>query len=175
MLEACRLEPPQLPLVLRFDHTACCCYCCVLHHSPPSPTHCPRCCRGLADLRQGIIRTPMEPKETFMDGEQGSWGGHLQTGRQEQYIRLPLQSLVCFRCRRQPPTHPATSPPTPCLASLLPSSWPADPLRVLRAVRFASRFGFELEATLLQAAADDEVGACCYYCCCCGGLAGCSF
>ena len=33
----------------------------------------------------------------------------------------------------------------------------ADPLRVLRAVRFASRFGFELEASLLEAAADDEV------------------
>ncbi|PSC76981.1 CCA tRNA nucleotidyltransferase 2 [Micractinium conductrix] len=55
--------------------------------------------QGLADLRAGIIRTPMQPKETFMD----------------------------------------------------------DPLRVLRAVRFASRFGFELEERLLEAAADDEV------------------
>lgn len=55
--------------------------------------------QGLADLRAGIIRTPMPPKETFMD----------------------------------------------------------DPLRVLRAVRFASRFGFELEESLLEAAADDEV------------------
>jgi hypothetical protein len=55
--------------------------------------------RGLADLRDGIIRTPLAPKETFMD----------------------------------------------------------DPLRVLRAVRFASRFGFELEEGLLEAAADDEV------------------
>ncbi|KAL4458950.1 hypothetical protein ABPG75_013815 [Micractinium tetrahymenae] len=55
--------------------------------------------QGLADLRAGIIRTPMPPKETFMD----------------------------------------------------------DPLRVLRAVRFASRFGFELEESLLEAAADDEL------------------
>ncbi|KAI3436203.1 hypothetical protein D9Q98_002257 [Chlorella vulgaris] len=54
--------------------------------------------QGLADLRDGIIRTPLQPKETFMD----------------------------------------------------------DPLRVLRAVRFASRFGFELEEGLLEAAADDE-------------------
>jgi hypothetical protein len=55
--------------------------------------------QGLADLREGIIRTPLAPKETFLD----------------------------------------------------------DPLRVLRAVRFASRFGFELEEGLLEAAADDEV------------------
>lgn len=33
----------------------------------------------------------------------------------------------------------------------------ADPLRVLRAVRFASRLGFELEETLVDAAADNEV------------------
>lgn len=26
-------------------------------------------CRGLADLREGIIRTPLAPKETFLDGE----------------------------------------------------------------------------------------------------------
>jgi hypothetical protein len=57
---------------------------------------------------------------------------------------------------------PATHPPA--WHFLLPSSCPADPLRVLRAVRFASRFGFELEATLLEAAADDEVSACCYGC-----------
>jgi tRNA nucleotidyltransferase/poly(A) polymerase len=55
--------------------------------------------RGLQDLRSGLIRTPLPPKETFLD----------------------------------------------------------DPLRVLRAVRFASRFGFELEAGLLDAASDDEV------------------
>ena len=44
------------------------------------------------------------------------------------------------------PTHPSTA-----------SCFTADPLRVLRAVRFASRFGFELEERLLEAAADDEV------------------
>lgn len=55
--------------------------------------------RGMADLRAGIIRTPLPPKETFLD----------------------------------------------------------DPLRVLRAVRFASRLGFELEEALVDAAADKEV------------------
>ncbi len=30
---------------------------------------CGEACRGLADLRAGIIRTPLPPKETFMDGE----------------------------------------------------------------------------------------------------------
>ncbi len=42
---------------------------------------------------------------------------------------------------------------------LLDNPCRADPLRVLRAVRFASRFGFELEESLLEAAADDEVSS----------------
>ena len=48
--------------------------------------------RGLEDLRQGLLRTPLAAMETFMD----------------------------------------------------------DPLRVLRAVRFGTRFGFELEASLVE-------------------------
>eukprot|EP00889_Picochlorum_renovo_P008186 jgi/Picre1/35216/NNA_002678.t1 len=55
--------------------------------------------RGIADMKQGIIRTPLPPRETFLD----------------------------------------------------------DPLRVLRAVRFASRFGFSLEHSLVQAASDEKV------------------
>lgn len=37
---------------------------------------------------------------------------------------------------------------------------PADPLRVLRAIRFATRFNFILEDTLLDAAGSDKVRAC---------------
>jgi len=55
--------------------------------------------RGLADLRAGLMRTPLPPLETFLD----------------------------------------------------------DPLRVLRAVRFGTRFGFELDAALTAAAASEQV------------------
>ncbi len=34
----------------------------------------------------------------------------------------------------------------------------ADPLRVLRAVRFATRFGFDLHPEILEAASSDNVG-----------------
>ncbi|KAI0793297.1 hypothetical protein C8Q75DRAFT_713370 [Abortiporus biennis] len=61
--------------------------------------------KGLEDLREGIIRTPLPPKETFMD----------------------------------------------------------DPLRVLRCVRFASRFGFDLADELAVSARDPEIQeALCY-------------
>ncbi|KAG2501328.1 hypothetical protein HYH03_001120 [Edaphochlamys debaryana] len=56
--------------------------------------------RGLQDLRDGLIRTPLPPLETFLD----------------------------------------------------------DPLRVLRAVRFATRFGFRLHPDVLEAAASEQVG-----------------
>ncbi|KAF8525196.1 hypothetical protein BU17DRAFT_84117 [Hysterangium stoloniferum] len=57
--------------------------------------------KGLSDLRDGIIRTPLPPKQTFLD----------------------------------------------------------DPLRVLRCVRFASRFGYELVPELADAARDGEIQA----------------
>ncbi|GLC34026.1 hypothetical protein PLESTB_000830000 [Pleodorina starrii] len=55
--------------------------------------------RGLQDLRDGLIRTPLPPQETFLD----------------------------------------------------------DPLRVLRAVRFGTRFGFRLHPDILEAAASEQV------------------
>lgn len=55
--------------------------------------------KGLDDLRQGVIRTPLPPRTTFLD----------------------------------------------------------DPLRILRAVRFASRFGFALDDAIATAATDPEV------------------
>lgn len=55
--------------------------------------------QGLADLRSGVIRTPLPPKETFQD----------------------------------------------------------DPLRVLRCVRFSSRFSFELVPELKEAAIDPAI------------------
>ncbi|KAI0307470.1 hypothetical protein B0F90DRAFT_1620979 [Multifurca ochricompacta] len=57
------------------------------------------CSKGLDDLKNGIIRTPLPPKQTFLD----------------------------------------------------------DPLRVIRCVRFASRFGFELVPELEQSARDSEI------------------
>jgi tRNA nucleotidyltransferase (CCA-adding enzyme) len=57
--------------------------------------------QGLNDLREGIIRTPLPPKETFLD----------------------------------------------------------DPLRVLRCVRFASRFGFSIVPEVKDAARDRTVQA----------------
>ncbi|KAI9509847.1 hypothetical protein F5148DRAFT_1282502 [Russula earlei] len=56
---------------------------------------------GLDDLKNGIIRTPLPPKQTFLD----------------------------------------------------------DPLRVIRCVRFASRFGFELVSELRESARDGEIQA----------------
>jgi tRNA nucleotidyltransferase (CCA-adding enzyme) len=55
--------------------------------------------QGLDDLKNGIIRTPLPPKQTFLD----------------------------------------------------------DPLRVIRCVRFASRFGFELVSELQESARDGEI------------------
>ncbi|KAF8321615.1 hypothetical protein DL93DRAFT_2130122 [Clavulina sp. PMI_390] len=57
--------------------------------------------KGLADLKAGIIRTPLAPKETFMD----------------------------------------------------------DPLRVLRVVRFASRYGYTIEESVRQAILDPDIQA----------------
>ena len=55
--------------------------------------------QGLEDLRNGIIRTPLPPKETFLD----------------------------------------------------------DPLRVLRCIRFASRFGFDIIPEVQEAAKDPAI------------------
>lgn len=57
------------------------------------------CPKGLDDLKAGIIRTPLAPRETFMD----------------------------------------------------------DPLRVLRCIRFASRYGFEIEDGVWAAIKDPEI------------------
>ena len=55
--------------------------------------------QGLDDLKNGVIRTPLPPRQTFLD----------------------------------------------------------DPLRVIRCVRFASRFGFELVDELQESARDSEI------------------
>jgi len=58
--------------------------------------------QGLEDLKNGIIRTPLEPQQTFLD----------------------------------------------------------DPLRVIRCIRFASRFGFEMVKELKDSARDPEIQVC---------------
>lgn len=55
--------------------------------------------QGLEDLRDGLIRTPLAPRETFLD----------------------------------------------------------DPLRVIRTIRFSSRFGYELAPELKDSAASQEI------------------
>ena len=55
--------------------------------------------KGIDDLRKGIIRTPLEPMQTFLD----------------------------------------------------------DPLRILRTVRFATRFGFEIDPSILTAAKNEKI------------------
>jgi tRNA nucleotidyltransferase (CCA-adding enzyme) len=55
--------------------------------------------KGIDDLRKGIIRTPLEPMQTFLD----------------------------------------------------------DPLRILRTVRFATRFGFEIDPAILTAAKNEKI------------------
>lgn len=55
--------------------------------------------QGLDDLRDGLIRTPLAPRETFLD----------------------------------------------------------DPLRVIRTIRFSSRFGYELSRELKDSAASQEI------------------
>ena len=62
--------------------------------------------QGLEDLKAGIIRTPLAPRQTFLD----------------------------------------------------------DPLRVIRCVRFASRFGFEMVPELVESASDPEIQVLEVYC-----------
>jgi hypothetical protein len=49
----------------------------------------------------------------------------------------------------------------------MPSNVPAaDPLRVLRAVRFATRFGFHLHEDIMESAASEPVSDAAAGCCC---------
>lgn len=72
---------------------------------------------GVEDIRNGIIRTPIPPKEIWP-----------QVGiTDESQIINPKKTFM------------------------------DDPLRILRAIRFASRYGFQLAPELIEAAKDEEV------------------
>jgi hypothetical protein len=98
--------------------------------------------KGMDDLRAGIIRTPLPPQETFLDGTATAHPSQLLVSRPH------ASSASMFASRRSMVMH-SFMPPN--------NSFLADPLRVLRAVRFGTRFGFTLESSLLDAAACDEV------------------
>lgn len=59
---------------------------------PPNPPPTIHTCRGLADLRAGVIRTPLPPKETFLDGAPSVHSSGLRRlglclqGRHETYV-----------------------------------------------------------------------------------------
>ena len=92
-----------------------------------------------------------------MVSERGGGGGGGDAGREGQQQRRAGGWGVSL-LPPNPPTHPPTPLPP---ASLHPPSRRADPLRVLRAVRFASRFDFRLDKQLLAAASDPEARALC--------------